>query len=109
MKEAETEERTSVLKKAARDVLNFLKTLPKYEEENNNDIVDINDPKNFSPEENETIKKLFAVQAQINNKLSSGNKKGFKEQIRTNGEKGGSGTILRTTVVQPSKEDRIRS
>lgn len=104
-------EKQSVIKNAAKDFFNFIRNLPKFDNENSNDIVDINDPKNFTAEEYADVQALKRVQNQINNYSANGGGKNFKEAIKTTG-RGGSTTISRMVAQSPSRnsrDERIRS
>ena len=103
-------EKQSVIRNAAKSVFNFLKNLPKYDNVNNNDIVDINDPKNFTADEYEVVKSLQKVENQIKNYSSAkSGSKNFKQSIQAN-ERGGSYTTVLKTVAegQPSRSERYR-
>ena len=100
------EKKTSVFKKALGSLALFMKTLPSNDEDSK--IEDIDNLSSFSKEDQDTIRELWKVEAQLKKAAanSGSSKKGLQKQLGQQMREGR--TTIMKTVVKNERDERIR-
>ncbi len=98
--------KTHVFKNALSSLALFVRTLPSNDEDNK--IEDIDNLSSFSKEDQDTIRDLWKVEAQLKKAAanSGSSKKGLQKQLEQQAH-GGRTTIMKT-VIRNEKDERIR-